>query len=182
MIKYTWESVAQLWHPQLLNVAGPWDRSYGFDMNRYLSILALNIWTLIGKEKSSIIAKGQTMSHSADFAFGPLTAILASFHQTLVPAAVVSALGSFIGEHTMTSSTFSPPYDTYPRNITAWLADGISIGAESFAEKAVGGPALDPNSFNPAVVQWDTGNGVGFISVSSPLLLVGVACLGRIEI
>jgi hypothetical protein len=57
MIQYTWEAVAELWHPQLKNVAGPWDRSYGFDMNRYLSLLALHLWNIIGKEKSSIISK-----------------------------------------------------------------------------------------------------------------------------
>jgi hypothetical protein len=57
MIQYTWEAVAELWHPQLKNVAGPWDRSYGFDMNRYLSLLALHLWNMIGKEKSSIVTK-----------------------------------------------------------------------------------------------------------------------------
>jgi len=62
MIQYTWEAVSQLWHPQLKNVAGPWDRSYGFDMNRYLSLLALHLWNIIGKEKSSIIAKVSSLS------------------------------------------------------------------------------------------------------------------------
>ena len=57
MIQHTWESVAQLWNPKLKNVAGPWDRSYGFDMNRYLSLLALHLWNVIGKERSSIINK-----------------------------------------------------------------------------------------------------------------------------
>lgn len=55
MIKHTWEAVAELWHPDLKNVAGPWDRSYGFDMNRYLSLLALHLWNIIGKENSSIL-------------------------------------------------------------------------------------------------------------------------------
>jgi hypothetical protein len=57
MIQHTWEAVGELWHPQLKNVAGPWDRSYGFDMNRYLSLLALHLWNIIGKEKSSIYTK-----------------------------------------------------------------------------------------------------------------------------
>ncbi len=57
IVQYTWEAVAELWQPQLQNVAGPWDRSYGFDMNRYLSLLALHLWNVIGKEKSSIIPK-----------------------------------------------------------------------------------------------------------------------------
>lgn len=45
MLLGTWKSVAQLWHPEMRNMAGPWDRSYGYDMNRYLSIMALWFWT-----------------------------------------------------------------------------------------------------------------------------------------
>jgi hypothetical protein len=55
MMQYTWEAISQLWHPQLKNIAGPWDRSYGFDMNRYLSLMALHLWNVVGKDSSSII-------------------------------------------------------------------------------------------------------------------------------
>ena len=165
MIQHTWEAVSQLWHPQMKNVAGPWDRSYGFDMNKYLSLLALHIWNLIGKEKSSIINKPGVMSHNSDFAYGPLFAILAEFHISLVPANVTSALGTFRGEHIFTSSTYSPPFDLYPRNITAWLANNISIGAETFNETVVGGPAINQDTFNPAVIQWNTGNGIGWMNL-----------------
>ena len=57
MIKNTWNSLASLYNVNLKNVAGPWDRSYGFDMQRYLSILALQIWTLVGKKNAPINAK-----------------------------------------------------------------------------------------------------------------------------
>lgn len=57
IVARTWEAVGQLWHPQLKNVAGPWDRSYGFDMNKYLSLMALHFWSLIGKENSSVADK-----------------------------------------------------------------------------------------------------------------------------
>jgi hypothetical protein len=57
MIKYTWASLASLYNANLKNVAGPWDRSYGFDMQRYLSILALQMWTLVGKENAPIHPK-----------------------------------------------------------------------------------------------------------------------------
>jgi hypothetical protein len=57
MIKSTWEAVGQLWNPKLKNVAGPWDRSYGFDMNKYVSLLALHLWNVVGKENSSLISK-----------------------------------------------------------------------------------------------------------------------------
>lgn len=109
--------------------------------------------------------KVPAVSHVADFAYGPLFAILAEFQNSVIPKDVVEKLTNFSGEHTFTSSTFSPPFDIYPRNITAWLAPNISIGAETFNETVIGGPAKNPNTFNPAVIQWDTGNGIGFINV-----------------
>lgn len=57
MIKHTWTSLGELYNANLKNVAGPWDRSYGFDMNKYLSILALQMWTIVGKENAPINAK-----------------------------------------------------------------------------------------------------------------------------
>jgi len=57
MIRHTWTSLGELYNANLKNVAGPWDRAYGFDMNRYLSILALQMWTLVGKEKAPVNAK-----------------------------------------------------------------------------------------------------------------------------
>lgn len=55
MIRYTWEAVSQLWHPEMKNMAGPWDRAYGYDMQRYVSLMALWMWVLIGKEQSSLL-------------------------------------------------------------------------------------------------------------------------------
>lgn len=60
MIEYTWEAISALWHPGLKNMAGPWDRSYGYDMNRYLSLMALWFWPLIGKENAGLIEKVST--------------------------------------------------------------------------------------------------------------------------
>lgn len=57
MIKETWKSLGSLYNANLRNVAGPWDRSYGFDMNKYLSILALHMWTIVGKDKAPMNAK-----------------------------------------------------------------------------------------------------------------------------
>jgi len=54
MIRCTWETVGELWHPQLKNLAGSWDRTYGWDMNRYVSLIALHIWNIVGKEFSSL--------------------------------------------------------------------------------------------------------------------------------
>lgn len=54
MIQDTWVSIAQTYHPTMKNLAGPWDRSYGYDMNQYFSLLALYLWTLLGKENAPV--------------------------------------------------------------------------------------------------------------------------------
>lgn len=57
MIQHTWESVGELWHPGMKNMAGPWDRSYGYDMTRYLSLMSLWFWSFVGKENSALISQ-----------------------------------------------------------------------------------------------------------------------------
>jgi hypothetical protein len=68
MIRETWTSLGELYNANLRNVAGPWDRSYGFDMNRYLSILALQMWTLVGKDKAPVYSR---VSHTISSPFKP---------------------------------------------------------------------------------------------------------------
>jgi len=106
------------------------------------------------------------MSHSADFAIAPLIAILANYHKALIPTNSLLRLSNFSGEHNFTSSTFSPPYDVYSRNITSWLTQNLMIGSESFNETVIGGPAESTDSFRPAIIHWQTGNGIGWIAVS----------------
>ncbi|KAK2756885.1 hypothetical protein CKAH01_17072 [Colletotrichum kahawae] len=165
MLTDTWKSVAQLWNPSLKNMAGPWDRAYGYDMNRYVSLMALWFWTLLGKENSSLISVPQVMSHSADYAWAPLFAVLADYHASLLPEGLVSNLTTFSGEHFFTASTYYPPYDYVPRNITSWLSENLTIGAESFNENVIGGPSENQASYNPAVIQWNTGDEIAFISL-----------------
>jgi hypothetical protein len=111
------------------------------------------------------------MGHKDDFAIGPLIAILAPFHNTLIDNTTLSSLHTFAGIHTVNTSAFSPPFDTYPRNITAWLSPNLTIGAESFAENVIGGPATSSNSFNPAVVQWGRSDGsVGWLTLYAQVM------------
>jgi hypothetical protein len=115
------------------------------------------------------------MGHKDDFAISPLIAILAPYHNTLIPPETLSALHTFPGTHTLRTSAFSPPYDTYPRNITAWVSPNLTIGAESFAENVIGGPAKSSTSFNPAVVQWLRGDGsVGWMSLYAQVYALDV--------
>ena len=54
MVSKTWESVGELWHPGMKNLAGPWDRTYGWDMNRYVGVMAAWVWLYVGGEQSSL--------------------------------------------------------------------------------------------------------------------------------
>ncbi|CAN9474473.1 unnamed protein product [Alternaria alternata] len=108
MLRDTWSVLGELYHADMKNVAGPWDRAYGFDMNKYLSILALQMWTLVGKDMAPINKKPYAMGHKDDFANGPLIAILAPYHNTLVPNTTLSSLSKFPGTHTVRTSAFSP--------------------------------------------------------------------------
>ncbi|KAF0322807.1 hypothetical protein RB213_007968 [Colletotrichum asianum] len=175
MLTDTWKAVAQLWNPSMKNMAGPWDRAYGYDMNRYVSLMALWFWALIGKENSSLISAPQVMSHAADYAWAPLFAVLADYHQSLLPEGLVANLTTFSGDHFFTASTYYPPYDYVPRNITSWLSENLTIGAESFNENVIGGPSENQASFNPAVIQWNTGNEISFISLYPTEMALDVA-------
>ena len=117
------------------------------------------------------------MGHKDDFAIGPLIAILAPYHNSLLNSSIISTLLSFPGTHTVSTSAFSPPFDTYPRNITAWLSPNLTIGAETFSENVVGGPAKSSDSFNPAVVQWARKDGsVGWLTLRAEVQeLIAVA-------
>jgi len=166
MIANIWQSIGNLWHPQLLNLGGPWDRSYGYDMNKYVSLIAFPIWGAVGKEYSSIKQNPGVISHHDDYEMAPLHAILAKAHNALIPADVKSALKKFKGEHTYAAAVTYPPYDVRARNITAWLAPNIAIGAQSWYINSTipGGKLGNLKSYVPGTIQWRTPCGeIGWI-------------------
>ncbi|KAM5343671.1 hypothetical protein ACJ41O_012208 [Fusarium nematophilum] len=165
MIRETWDAIAQLWHPDMRNMAGPWDRTYGYDMNRYLSVMALWFWAYLGKEASSIIDQPELMTHSADFAWGPVVAVLAKTQERLLPDGFFDNLRKFGEEHTFKAQAYYPPYDLETRNITTWVSHKLTIGATSYNQTQAGGPTRSPISFTPAVVQWMTDDETAFLTL-----------------
>lgn len=167
VIQSIWDYQSLLWNPNMRNFAGPWDRSYGYDMNKYVAIMSEWIWALIGKEhawhyKSPI----PTMTHADDFQLAPVIAVLAEYHRKLVSNTVISRLKSFVGEHTYVGHIYAPPADLEPRNITTWLSSNLTIGSDSFSQNVVGGYSEDSTSFSPAVVQWiRPGGSIGYFNL-----------------
>lgn len=168
LITGIWDQVASMYNANLKNMAGPWDRTYGWDMNRYVAITALWIWGLVGKDKAPVYSTPADMAHVSDFQFGVLCAIAAKYHDKYVSQEAIASLAAFSGEHISKHTMFSPPWDLTPRNSTTWLSENLTIGMETFHENVLGGPSENPYSFSPAVIQWLRDDGfVGFISLYS---------------
>ncbi|PSR79994.1 hypothetical protein BD289DRAFT_374790 [Coniella lustricola] len=174
MIADIWTTVGALYNANLRNIAGPWDRTYGFDQNLYVGIMNTYLWALLGADRApginNVSKGGRTpywaTAHADDFEIAPLLSAVLPYHVTLVPDSVKQSLAAFPGEHTYTTSAYAPPADLVPRNITTWLSDNITIGAQSFDQTAVGGFSLNPNQWNPAVAQWLRSDGsVGWLTL-----------------
>lgn len=173
MIADIWTTVGELYNANLRNIAGPWDRSYGFDQNLYVGIMNIYLWSVVGSDRApgiNTLSRGNTpywtMTHADDFEIAPLLSIVLPYHNSLVPEDVKKKLVSFPGEHMYTTAAYAPPHDLTARNITAWVSDNITIGAESFDQDVVGGFSINPNQWNPAVTQWLRSDGtVGWLTL-----------------
>ena len=174
VLQGVWASLGALYNPTLRNLGGPWDRSYGFDMLRYFSVIGAHVAGLVGPAAAPLPAFTPDARHISDAAVVPLLALISPTHDALVPAAVVRELGALERAHAWAGNAYSPPFDYAPlrghmRNYTAWREDGLSVGAVQINEAKVGGPAINTNAFNPAVVQWRaTEDVVGWLSVRRP--------------
>ncbi|KAJ5596203.1 hypothetical protein N7450_002661 [Penicillium hetheringtonii] len=154
MLTASWDELAQLYNANLRNIAGPWDRVYGYDMNSYVSLTAAVIWGAVGREYAPFPREISGMYHQSDFAFYPLFALaMPEMLRYLSPKSKASFI-EFPGEHFYTAKAYSPPFDTYSRNITIWISKNLTIGAETISEVEVGGPAKSSSAFSPGVIQW----------------------------
>lgn len=104
------------------------------------------------------------MTHSKDHAWAPVISVLADKQAALLPEGFFEKLKTFQGEHTSENKVYYPPYDLEIRNVSTWLSENLTIGAQSINQMAVGGPTT--TAFTPAGVQWTAGDQIGFWIVS----------------
>jgi hypothetical protein len=57
MIRQVWDSLSEMYNVNLRNLAGPWDRAYGYDMNNYAAIVSLWIWSIVGQDEAPVSAQ-----------------------------------------------------------------------------------------------------------------------------
>lgn len=160
------ELTKDLYNANLKNFVGPFDRSYGYDMNQYIAITATSIWGLVGRQYAPMPKQIPGSFHVADFGIAHIIALGIPQIEPLVTEDVLESFKTYPGPHSFTKQAFSPAFDKYPRNITVWSDDLIQIGAQTIKEDHVGGPAKSPNSYNPAIIHWFVREGrMGYISL-----------------
>jgi len=136
-----WRDIAQFYHAGLKNVAGPYDRSYGMDMRRYVALLGEYIWLVTGREDAPFPGLSAPLGHAGDFCFGPMVAIRAP----RVPADAAVHFRSLQGERCVEHLLADGP----PRKATAWLAERVMTGAEATSLRDIG-----QGQFHPATIHW----------------------------
>ncbi|KAK0389061.1 hypothetical protein NLU13_2637 [Sarocladium strictum] len=168
LLRGVWNYTSQLWHPGMRNLAGPWDRSYGFDVTRSLGIVSLFLAPIIGRQASGLWQHPEVMSHARDWAWAPLVAVHSEFHNSLLSSDLKESLGAFDGERMFQGKAYYPPYDLETRNITAWLSGSLMIGAQSYNTQSANGPSNNQGQFHPAVAHWKFGDdSIGWLSLRS---------------
>jgi hypothetical protein len=158
MERALWRDVARDYHAGLRNVAGPYTRSYGMDMQRYGALLGLSIWLLVGQEAAPFPRAAGMFDHGHDFCYGPALALAG----TQAPADTLPHFQAFQGERVV-SSRIAGERGAPDRVATAWLDQEVMIGAEGTASGSPADAFTRANQFHPVTLHWQTARGVGWM-------------------
>jgi hypothetical protein len=165
-----WRDVARWYHPELQNLCGPWSRSYGMDMTKYVSLLGLWMVPMLGFDRAPFPSPDGPLDHSHDFSMAPMVELL----RVQVPADTVDALGEFVGAHEVQQTVTTEP----PRRATGWLGDTAMCGGEDgeIRANAFG-------QFHPANAHWQAADGdVAWLRLVHNGPARAVAGAGRLDI
>jgi hypothetical protein len=113
-----WRDIADLYHPGLRNLCGPYDRAYGIDMTRYASLLGLWLWWACGDAARAFPDTTRSFGHAHDFCAAPLIA--------LAPPAMSEATEAALIEPVTNRRIERRSAD---RTVTAQLRGDLMLGA-----------------------------------------------------
>jgi hypothetical protein len=150
-----WRDIARRYHAGMRNLAGPYDRSYGMDMQTYLAPLGLWLWLAVGHDRAPLPEAAGTFAQAWDFGFGPLFALIG----VRVPDDALAHFEAFQGERTVEQLVAPQPR----RVATAWLAERVMLGAED-----AGGRRRSRQQYHGATIHWlGPADGLGWIRLRS---------------
>ncbi|MEU9704014.1 hypothetical protein [Streptomyces sp. NPDC047981] len=144
-----WEEIADRYHPELRNIAGPYDRSYGMDLQRYASLLGLWIELVTAGAHAPLPSGGPDgAQHAHDWCFAPCFALLAA-----VPTQEMSKrLTDFAGPRHVSTTVTAAPH----RVATSWIGERLLIGAQDTGSAQEAGRFVETwtSQYCPVAVHW----------------------------
>jgi len=149
-----WRTTADLYNANLRNISGPYDRSYGMDMQNYVSVMGLWLRTVLSADQAPLPKFDPPVDHVADLWIVPALVVL----DTRIPADAMKRFRKFPGEHQVRRQI------TDQRIATAWIGENVIYGGEITNHSAF---VDDEGHFHPVTVQWLTPSGnIGWIRIS----------------
>jgi hypothetical protein len=165
-----WRDIAQYYHAGMRNVAGPYDRSYGMDMRRYVACLGIWIWLATGYQQAPFPDLEQPLAHGWDFAIAPLLALLG----LRMPDDDRPHFLAFQNQRQIERVIAAEPQ----RVATAWVGERILLGAEDSGSHKPAGP-----QFHPATIHWLASDGsAGWIRLRHTVPVDARAQRGQLSI
>lgn len=142
-----WRDIGRFYHAGLKNLCGPFDRAYGMDMRRYVSLTGVWMSLVLPAELTPLPDPSGAMGHAHDFVCAPTYVALGA----VVPPDVLKHFRAFKGECVLRRPI------TATRTATAWLDRDIMLGGEATNQTRAAGPRI--NQFHPATAHWRIGAG-----------------------
>jgi hypothetical protein len=166
-----WRATADFYNANLRNVSGPYDRSYGMDMQSYVSVVGLCLGTVLDQRQWPLPNLDHLpVDHVADLLFVPNLVVL----DTKIPADAMKSFVALQGEHQVRRQISDD------RIATAWIGKNVIYGGEITGHTR----GVDAQSqFHPATVQWQLAGGkIGWIQLTRTPPIDAAASKGEIVI
>ncbi len=144
-----WRAEAEFYNANLRNLSGPFDRAYGMDMERYVSVIGLALRTRLDADTAPFPALNpplDELDHAGDLWFAPQFALLGM----RIPSDAMRSFSRLQGDKLVRRQI------TKQRVATAWIGSNVMYGGESTSmTKGIG----EEGQFHPATIQWRTPGG-----------------------
>lgn len=166
-----WKDIANFYQPNLRNIAGPYDRSYGMDMTHYVSPTGVWMRTLLPASIAPLPDHPMLSTFQiADIWYAPQVALLG----THVPSDALAMIRTFPGPHLINRTIDSR------RTATSWVGNNAVWGGEFTSRTKDTG---NKTQFHPVTAQWRMPSGeIGWIRLTKSPNIDAVADLGGVTI
>ena len=168
--KALWVDVSRYYHADMKNLCGPWSRSYGMDMQKYVAGLGLWIWAATDREFAPFPNLETEFEHRHDFCLGPL----AAFSAVAIPSEVKHLFYSFDQPRNVRQQISNEP----ERKAEASITNNLMIGLESSIKSFHGA-----EQYHPLTIHWlDADETVNWCRLRFKGAVVGELMGNRIEL